>query len=133
MKKQKKHRITDEAICDAAHQAIRQAGWRIPTDEESVATAEARLANDMPELPPSLMNPEFPSDAGNASAGKVVPLWDSAIISEPMARAARQGGSVSPEIEEVMKRDRKIAEQKMQERSKDPDEDPNKDRENDDR
>jgi len=112
--KKKKHSITDDAIGDAIHQALRQADWRIPTDEASVADAEARLAEDRPALPASLQNPEFPSDADNSSAGKVVPLWDSAIISAPMARAARQGGTVSPEIEEVMKRDRRIAEQEME-------------------
>lgn len=123
--KKKRHRITDEAICDATHEAIRLAGWTIPTDEASVAAAETRLANDMPELPAALRNPDFPSDADNTSVGKVVPLWDPAVLAAPMARAARQGGSVSAEIEKVMEQDRKIAEQELRDRDKD--------RKNDDR
>ena len=123
--KKKKHRIADKAIWDAAHEAIRQAGWTIPTDEEAVAAAEARMTGDMPKLPAALRNPQLPSAAGNdTSAGKVVPLWDSAVLAAPMARAARQGGSVSAEVEEAMKRDREIAEQELRDR--------NKDRENDD-
>jgi len=127
--KKKKHRITDEAICDAIHEVIRQAGWTIPTDEWSVAAAEARMENDMPELPEGLRSPEFPSASDdNPSAGKVVPLWDPAVLAAPMARAAREGGSVSPEIEKVMKRDREIAEQELRHRNRDS----GKDRENDD-
>ncbi len=125
--KEKKHRITEKAICDATHEVIRQAGWTIPTDEESVAAAEARLANDMPPLPEALRNPAFPSAADNASAGKVVPLYDPTILAAPMARAARQGGSVSPEIEEIMKKDREAAEREMRDREKGS----QKDREND--
>ncbi len=115
-KKTKKRRITDEAICAATHEAIRQAGWIIPTDEASVADAEARLADDMPELPAELRNLKFPSAADNPSAGKVVPLWDPTVLSAPMARAAREGGSVSPEAERIMRRDRDRAERDLQER-----------------
>ena len=118
--KVKKHRITDDAICDAIHEAIRQAGWTIPTDEESVADAEATLANYMPPLPAALRNLESPSAADNASVGKVVPLWDPNVLIAPMARAAREGGSVSAEIEEIMKKDRKIAERELRDRDKNP-------------
>ena len=82
----------------------------------------------MPELPVRLRNSQFPPAADKVSAREVVPLWDPGVLAEPMARAAREGGAVSPEIEEVMKRDRKIAEQKLRDRKKDS----NKDRENDD-
>jgi hypothetical protein len=126
--KKKKNRLTDEAICDAIHEVIRPAGRAIPTDEASVAAAESQLANDMPELPERLRNSKFPPAADKVSARKVVPLWDPGVLAEPMARAAREGGVVSPEIEEVMKRDRKIAEQKLRDRKKDD----NKDKENDD-
>ena len=116
--KKKNNRLTDETICDAVNEVIRQAGWTIPTDEASVAAAESRLANDMPGLPAGLRNSEFPPAAGNLSAGKVVPLWDPGVLAAPMARAAREGGVVSPEIEEIMKRDREIAEQKLRDRKK---------------
>jgi hypothetical protein len=118
--KKKKHRITDDAICDAIYEAIRQDGWSIPTDEASVATAEARMENYMPTLPERLRHPEFPSASKKMPwPGKVVPLWDSFVLSAPMARAAREGGSVSPEIEKIMKRDREIAEQKLRHRNND--------------
>jgi len=127
--KKKKRRITDEAICDAIHEVIREAGWTIPTDEVSVAVAEARMQNDMPELPEGLRNPVFPSASDkNPVARKVVPLWDPSVLSVPMARAAREGGSVSPEIEKIMKRDREIAEQDLRQRNRNR----GKDGENDD-
>ena len=126
--KKNKNRLTDEAICDATHEVIRPAGRAIPTDEASVAAAESQLAIDMPELPERLRNSQFPPAADKVSAREVVPLWDPGVLAAPMARAAREGGAVSPEIEEVMKRDRKIAEQKQRDRKKDS----NKDRENDD-
>ena len=117
-KKTKKHRITDEAICDATHEAIRRAGWVIPTDEAAVADAEARLVDHTLALPPALRSLEFPSAADNPSGGKVVPLWDPTVLSAPMARAAREGGAISPEVEAIMKRDREIAERDLQDRNK---------------
>ncbi|MCP4754256.1 MAG: hypothetical protein GY866_25495 [Proteobacteria bacterium] len=127
-KKIKKQKLTDEAICDATYEAIRQAGWIIPTDEASVAKAEALLANDMPDLPPKLRDLEFPSAADNPSAGKVVPLWDPEVLSAPMARAAREGGEISPEVERIMKHDREIAERELLDRKRDD----SIDKENDD-
>ena len=128
--KKKKYRITDDAIYDAIHEAIRQAGWAIPTDEESVAAAEARMENNMPELPERLNSPEFPSVTKKSPmTGKVIPLWDPSTLSAPMARAAREGGSVSPEIEKIMKRDREMAEQNLRHRNRDS----GRDREKDDR
>jgi len=127
--KTKKHRVTDDAIHEAIHDAIREAGWAIPTDEVSVAAAEARMENDMPELPERLRNPEYLSASDkHPMNGKVIPLWDPSVLSAPMARAARDGGSVSPEIEKIMKRDREIAEQRLRHLN----EDSIKDRENDD-
>ncbi len=117
-KKKKKLRLTDEALCDAIHQAIGLAGWTMPTDEASVADAEARMAIDGIELPPPLGDLEFPSAADNPKAGKVMPLWDPQVLFSPMARAAREGGTIAPEVEAIMKRDREIAEQELRERQR---------------
>lgn len=123
--RKKNHQISDEAICAALYEVIREAGWAIPTDEESVAAAEARLRDAMPELPEELSDPQFPSADDSESLGKVVPLWDPQVLAAPMARAAREGGSVPSEIEQTMKRDRETAEKELR--------DQEKHRENDDR
>jgi len=117
--KRKNQRITDQAISDATHETIRQAGWTMPIDEESVAAAEARTTDDLPELPESLRDPRFPSAAGSKSGVRVVPLWDPTVLAAPMARAAREGGSVPGEVEEAMERDREIAERELRDRDSD--------------
>jgi len=116
--KKKKQRLSDTAICDAISEAIRQSGWSIPTDETSVAAAEERFAEHVSELPDRLKQPELPSTPANAFIGRITPLWDSSSFAEPMARAARNGGSVPPGIEGVMKQDRKVAERGLQNRMK---------------
>ena len=119
----KKHRVSDESIYDAISDAIRQAGWSIPTDEASVAAAEERLESDTPELPANLRDPKLPPAAGNMPVANVISLWDPAVLAGPMARAAREGGSVPPEIEKIMERDRKIAEYELRNRNRDSEED----------
>jgi len=117
--KKKKQRLTDADICDAISQAIRQSGWSIPTDAASGAAAEERLTEHMPELPNRLKQPKHPSTSADPFIGTITPLWDSSPFAEPMARAARDGGSVPPGIEDIMKRDRKGAERELRDRLKD--------------
>lgn len=117
-KKRKKENLTEAAVYDATYEAIRQFGWIIPTDEASVADAEARMANIIKKLPSELQDLSSPTASGRTVKGKLMPLWDPSVLSEPMARAARRGGTISPEVEEIMKRDREIAERKLRDHIK---------------
>ena len=116
--KKKKQRLSDTAICDAISQAIRLPGWSIPTDEASVTAAEKLLAENTAELPDRLKQPKLTTMSGGAFANTVAPLWDSSSFVEPMARAARDGGTVPSDIEDIMKQDRKAAEHELQNRMK---------------
>lgn len=119
--RKKRHKITDEALADLTQKALDGLGWTIPVDEDAVARAEAQLADRAPELPECLREPSSASniDHSDASSERVVPLSDPSGFAPILARAAREGGSVSPEIESVMNGDREAAERELDGRTED--------------
>ena len=94
--------------------AMHDEDWLAPETEEAVKRAEARLAGEKITVPTSF---EHPRDLLRRS-GKIRIIRRSDRNSqsdearEDLARAARQGGTMSPEIEERMKADRDRAENK---------------------
>ncbi|MBN1344546.1 MAG: hypothetical protein JXQ73_17785 [Phycisphaerae bacterium] len=95
--------------------ALREMGWTVPQTEDDVRSAEVELAEFMrPEdLPPELNDPgavlDRPSDAPHA-APNPLQFPQGHEIEENLARAAREGIRIPPELEEILRRDREAAE-----------------------
>jgi hypothetical protein len=97
------------------YEAMRSLGWIIPTTEEDVARAESMLSREAVELPEELKNPYhiLESMDTDCPASDPEPVPVDAEVEENLARAAREGGVIRPEIEQRMRRDRQAAEQKI--------------------
>ncbi|MCS7013614.1 MAG: hypothetical protein RML35_07185 [Chloroherpetonaceae bacterium] len=91
--------------------------WIEPISDETLKQDEqdfraARKANEI-HLPQVLESPDVilaKLQKRHQAAGRSI----GAEIQEQMARAAREGGAVPPEVEEQMRRDRAAAEAKLQ-------------------
>ncbi len=94
---------------------LKSMGWLVPESEEQVRQAEAALAlaETSATIPRELVDPEAAwtrsSEASYPGPGSLGFPADPA-SEQHMARAAREGGDISPEIEDKMHRDRKDAE-----------------------
>lgn len=102
-----------EALENEVHQALLSLGWLPPECEDDVQRADAELpAADLPE---PLRDPATVFDDKAGQAGRVIPFafGSDAQIEEHLARAARNGGAIPPEIEERMRRDREEAEKQQ--------------------
>ena len=96
--------------------AMKSLGWIVPECERDVRHAAETLSVAAEGLPQAL------SDAGAVFDGKaadggapphpVAPASDMR-VDEHLARAAREGGTISPEIEARMRRDRQAAEKRQ--------------------
>jgi hypothetical protein len=96
-------------------EAMRSLGRIIPTSEEDVERAEALLAKECVGLPEELKDPyqtleSMDSDCPSFEA-KCQPANEQ--VEANLARAAREGGAILPEIEQRMRRDRRDAEQRI--------------------
>lgn len=96
-----------------AYEAMRLLGWIIPTTEDDVERAEAMLTTEKIDLPQQLKDPyqlleSLDSDCPSFDPEPVAADVD---VEENLARAAREGGTILPEIEQRMRRDRQAAEQ----------------------
>jgi len=91
--------------------AMRGEGWLAPETEEEVLETEGKLASERITMPTSLDHPREllhrPIEIRTAQS-KLAPK--SSEVEENLARAAREGGKISPEVEQRMKRDRDAAE-----------------------
>jgi hypothetical protein len=95
------------------YDAMQSLGWLVPLTPEEVARAEMALALDPVELPESLRDPaaildeqskertSFPCPAGESAAA------------EQLARVAREGGAIPPEVEARIRKDRERAERQQ--------------------
>ena len=99
------------------HEALKSIGWTAPECEDDVRRAEAESAAGAAPLPGSLADAAavFEGKAGGGLAN-VCPAAFSpdAQVEENLARAARGGGKIPPEIEERMRRDREDAEDALE-------------------
>jgi len=94
------------------HAVLAELGWAPPRDESAVRRAEA-LPAEPADLPAALADPAavLAGHAGEGEqAGWVLPPPADADIDATLARAAREGGAISPEVEQRMRRDRELAE-----------------------
>jgi hypothetical protein len=113
-----------EALEARVHEALRAEGLRIPRTEEEVARAEAAWASEPAALPEALARPPAPpgptAEPAGARAWRTPRLPDPARIFDEMARAAREGKPIPPEVEEVLRRDREAAERGQGANDEDP-------------
>jgi len=101
-----------EELEQQVYEAFLARGWIIPQTEGDVSAAEATMTDeDNEELPPELRDPDLVLNRSLRRRGRVAVLQpDDRGTSELLARAARDGKNISPEVEDRMKRDRKAAE-----------------------
>ena len=104
-----------EQLEQQVYEAFLARGWIIPQTEGDVSRAEAEMAADEhKELPPELCDPYAVLRRAQGVGGRVTALQPvDPETSELLARAARAGKDIPPEIDERMRRDREMAEQKL--------------------
>jgi hypothetical protein len=102
----------EEELERLAYDTMQSLGWLIPQTPADVARAEEALAEEPVELPESLRDPYAVLDAPpKERTGSPCPLAEGD-AAELLARVAREGGTIPPEVEERMRRDREQAERK---------------------
>ena len=103
----------DDDLVRGVEAAVRSLGWTAPQCDEDVLAAERRLAAEPVALPAELQEPAAVwnrPDSRRQSEPVFLPFPASPDIDATLARAAREAGRLSPEIEERMRRDREAAE-----------------------
>jgi len=107
----------DAELVGDVHEALLAMGWVAPQREADVRRAEEDLpAQPAPPLPEALRDPQavFDRPDGRADTPPVLPLPAGADdIEATLNRAAREGGRITPEIDQAMRRDRQAAERDM--------------------
>jgi hypothetical protein len=104
----------DHQLERTVHDAMLLRGWLIPTSEEQVLRAESELADHSVELPKELEDPACVLDAiADCVQEPRLRLPVNREAAENLARAAREGGEIPPEIEERMRVDREKAEREI--------------------
>jgi hypothetical protein len=103
----------NEELAADIHDAMRSLGWTVPTCVEDVLRAEADLAASPSPLPAELQDAKAVFERPDESPGAdvVLPFGGDADIDATLARAAREAGHITPEIEQAMRRDRQAAQQ----------------------
>ena len=102
-----------EALAAEVHATLRAHGMLVPRDEGAVRRAEAEPP---PPLPAELQDPDAAFARGAEASGlaaRVAPFAGDAAVDATLARAARECGRLTPEIEAAMRRDREAAEREM--------------------
>jgi|SRR5882672_3260717 len=104
-----------EELEQQVYEAFLTRGWIIPQTEGDVSRAEAVMAvEDREELPPELCDPYKVLTRYQGTRGRVAVLQpDDHETSELLARAARAGKEIPAEVDERMRRDREMAERKL--------------------
>ncbi len=98
------------------YRAMIEMKWIEPIDENTLQKDEqdfqAALQSGQIRLPKRLESPD--EILAKFRARKTSTSPSDQTIGEQMARAAREGGTIPPDVEEQMRRDRKEAEAKLQ-------------------
>lgn len=101
--------VSDNELLRAMHKAH----WFVPETAEEVAKAEAEIGDAVMDRPTSFQNPlNLLKQEMRLNYVNFISSNDNDEVTEGLARAAREGGVISPEVEERMKRDRDAAESK---------------------
>ncbi|NLF31153.1 MAG: hypothetical protein GX591_09740 [Planctomycetes bacterium] len=100
------------------HEAMMRLGWQVPTDDRAVRAAEEALAAEPVDLPASLGDARAVWEGRRAA--EVRPRLEAdedGTVDVPLARAAREGGPIPPQIEQRMRADRLRAQRERDDES----------------
>jgi hypothetical protein len=100
------------------NQALRSKGLALPENEDEVAAAERRIANEAPApLPARLQSPWGFLTAKGRELPSRPPVGPSVNdgFEQELARAARSGSKLTDEVQERMRQDRRAAESEIAE------------------
>lgn len=104
---------------DLVQRALRKKWLCLPVTEEDVAVAEQELAKHPVTLPASLAEPpDFLSPPRPVKPRFASYVREPTELEDEMARAAREGREITPDLEEKMRRDRLEAESKSDDSDK---------------
>ena len=105
----KRRSVSESELLRAMHKAQ----WFVPETAEEVAKAEAEIEGTEVQRPTSFHNPlDWLEQDLRLNYVNCISPNDKDEVTEGLARAAREGGVISPEVEKRMKRDREAAESK---------------------
>jgi hypothetical protein len=111
-KKTNKNNANAPHLEDEVHGAMQHEGWVIPTTPQAVLLMESRMVKAKLPLPASLAGDPLSilKAPSNPIALRPCGPVENPVVLENLARAARDAGELSPEVEEQMQRDRERAE-----------------------
>ncbi len=109
----------ERGLADDVYDALHSLGWIVPQTAADVLRAEAELAEAPPDLPAELQDAQAVLEGARPRGGAARPLAfpPNADVDNTLARAAREGGQISPEVEEAMRRDRQAAKREAEDGS----------------
>lgn len=107
-------------LTDNVAEAMRRLGWLPPDDEQAVGRAESTLADPPVQLPDILRDPQAVLSPPPGGGAVVYRFGPDAEAEATLARAAREGGDIPPEIERRMRADRLAAERENDDETPDP-------------
>jgi hypothetical protein len=107
---------SEERLEGLVHEAMVRLGWVLPVRPEDVARVEEEL-DENAELPPGLRDPYTIFDTAKPPRAALPSAPANDDVVECLARVAREGKGIPPEVEERMRRDRERAEQKADDRT----------------
>jgi hypothetical protein len=109
----KPHKQPEEALERDVHTAAERMGWALPQDDEAVHQAEQDMGDVA--LPEALRDPQAVLERPDAAPRPATLLFrQQSDIDAGLARAAREAGHLTPEIEQRMRRDREEAERETE-------------------
>jgi len=115
----KKQHAAQVNLGDLVQRAFLKKGLCLPVTEEEVAAAEQELGKAPVRLPASLAEPpDFLSPPRPLKPRFPSYVREPTELEDEMARAAREGGEITPDLEEKMRRDRLDAESKSDDSDK---------------
>jgi hypothetical protein len=120
---QKTIKLSTNDIERAIKEALVKRGDIIPCTPEEVAFVEKEVVKCIDPIPHVLKDPFAVLERGRrrAAEGKFVKAWSDPPASvEDLARAAREGGKISEDVEERMKRAREQADREVDDGDGDP-------------
>lgn len=104
----------DERLAARIDEAIAAMGWRVPVTDDEVARAEEALTAAPVAMPKALADPAAAlARAPREGPPRGIAFPADAEVDAAMSRAAREGGRLTPEVRETMRRDRQAAQDDM--------------------
>jgi len=124
MDKRSSRRRTPEELLADVELAARGLGWVPPQSEEDVLQVEREITESPSQLPEPLRDVKAVFDRSGDSLreqGEFIRPPEDPETTANLARAAREAGRITPEIEESMRRDREAAEREADGETDGPD------------